>query len=323
MKKRLMTAARNECVARVTHARRKPVTSVAICHSSALRPRAMATQTASNKSFGGFHRRFTHASAECGCAMAFSVYFPPSALAAGAKVPVVYFLSGLTCSDENFAHKAGAQRVAAELGLALVLPDTSPRGLGVPGEADAWDFGVGAGFYVDATQPAWRSWRMYSYVTAELPALLRSDPQFAALDVSRAGVMGHSMGGHGALVLALRNPALYRSVSAFAPICNPCAVPWGEKAFGGYLGPDREAWKAYDACELLHAYAGPKLPTLVDCGTADAFLEVQLKPERLVEVAKAAAFPLELRMQDGFDHSYYFIATFVEDHLRHHAKALL
>ena len=323
MKKRLMTAARNECVARVTHARRKPVTSVAICHSSALRPRAMATQTASNKSFGGFHRRFTHASAECGCAMAFSVYFPPSALAAGAKVPVVYFLSGLTCSDENFAHKAGAQRVAAELGLALVLPDTSPRGLGVPGEADAWDFGVGAGFYVDATESAWRSWRMYSYVTAELPALLRSDPQFAALDVGRAGVMGHSMGGHGALVLALRNPALYRSVSAFAPICNPAAVPWGEKAFGGYLGPDREAWKAYDACELLRAYSGPKLPTLVDCGTADAFLEVQLKPERLAEAAKAAAFPLELRMQDSYDHSYYFIATFVEDHLRHHAKALL
>jgi S-formylglutathione hydrolase len=280
----------------------------------------MATQTSSNKSFGGFHRRFTHASAELGCAMTFSVYFPPAA--SSAKVPVVYFLSGLTCSDENFSHKAGAQRVAAELGVGLVMPDTSPRGLGVAGEADAWDFGVGAGFYVDATTEAWRAWRMYSYCRDELPALLKADAQFASLDTERASVMGHSMGGHGALVLALRNPGRYRSVSAFAPICNPCDCPWGEKAFSGYLGPDREVWKAYDACELLRGYTGPHIPTLVDCGTADAFLATQLKPERLAAAAEAAGFPLQLRMQEGYDHSYYFIATFVEDHLRHHAAAL-
>ena len=281
----------------------------------------MATQTSSNKCFGGHHRRYTHASTELGCSMTFSVYFPPAA--ATAKVPVVYFLSGLTCTDENFSHKAGAQRVAAELGLALVMPDTSPRGLAVPGEADAWDFGVGAGFYVDATEEKWRAWRMFSYVEHELPMLLFKDAQFASLDVERASVMGHSMGGHGALVLGLRNTGRYKSISAFAPICNPCDVPWGQKAFSGYLGPDRETWKKYDACELIGAHDGVCPPILVDVGTEDTFLETQLKPERLVAAAKSSSYTgLTLRMQEGYDHSYFFIATFVEDHLRHHAAAL-
>lgn len=237
---------------------------------------------------------------------------------------MVYYLSGLTCTDENAAHKAGAQRVAAALGLALVFPDTSPRGLNVAGEADAWDCGVGAGFYVNATREPWaRGWRMYDYVLTELPALLATTPALGALDTARASVCGHSMGGHGALVLALRNPGRFRAVSAFAPICHPSVVPWGEKAFGAYLGDDRDAWKAYDACELLAAgVAGPRAPVLVDTGSADAFGATQLRTEDLVAAAAAAGYPMTVRVQEGYDHSYYFVATFIEEHLRHHAQAL-
>ncbi|MBP2232900.1 S-formylglutathione hydrolase [Azospirillum agricola] len=268
--------------------------------------------------FGGWLKRVRHASAALDCAMTFAVYLPPQ-VEAGARVPTLYWLSGLTCTDENFTQKAGAFRVAAELGLAIVAPDTSPRGEGVPGDPDgAWDFGLGAGFYVDATEQPWaRHYRMHDYVTRELPALVE-----AGFPVSgRRSVAGHSMGGHGALVCALRHPGLYRSVSAFSPIVNPAAVPWGEKAFGRYLGPDRDRWLEWDACALI-ATAAERLPILIDQGDRDGFLEAQLKPERLVAAAEAAGHPLTLRMQPGYDHSYFFIATFIEDHLRHHAAAL-
>jgi S-formylglutathione hydrolase len=250
--------------------------------------------------------------------MRFGVFLPPHAKFG--RVPVVYWLSGLTCTEENFIVKAGAQRVAAELGLAIVVPDTSPRGLGLPGEADSYDFGLGAGFYVDATQPPWASgYRMDSYVTRELPALV--DSEFP-VDPQRVGIFGHSMGGHGALVLALRNPDRYRSVSAFAPIASAMRSPWGEKALMGYLGPNRAAWREYDATALIadRGWKGP--PILVDQGTADTFLETQLKPELLEEACSTAGVALDLRLRDGYDHSYFFIATFIEDHLRRHAQAL-
>lgn len=268
--------------------------------------------------FGGWLKRVRHASAALDCATTFAVYLPPRA-EAGAKVPTLYWLSGLTCTDENFTQKAGAFRVAAELGLAIVAPDTSPRGEGVPGDPDgAWDFGLGAGFYVDATEQPWAGhYRMHDYVTRELPALVEAG--FPVTD--RRAVAGHSMGGHGALVCALKHPGMYRSVSAFSPIVNPAAVPWGEKAFGRYLGPDRERWLEWDACALI-ATAAERLPILIDQGDRDSFLEAQLKPERLVAAAEAAGHPLTLRMQPGYDHSYFFIATFIEDHLRHHAAAL-
>ncbi len=267
--------------------------------------------------FGGTQGTYRHAAKETGCDMTFSVYQPPQAQAG--KVPVLYYLSGLTCTEENFTVKAGAQRVAAELGLMLVAPDTSPRGLDLPGEDDSYDFGSGAGFYVDATQSPWSTnYRMYSYVTRELPDLIEST--FAA-DPQRRGVFGHSMGGHGALVVALRNPDRYRSVSAFAPIANPIDCPWGQKAFTGYLGDDRSTWKQYDATELIreHGWQGS---ILVDQGEADGFLEEQLKPERLRNACADKGVDLQLRMQEGYDHSYFFIASFVEDHLRHHAAAL-
>lgn len=274
---------------------------------------------AANKSFGGVHQRRRHRSAVLGCDMIYAVYLPPQALQ-GERVPVVYWLSGLTCTDENFMQKAGAHRLAAQLGLAIVAPDTSPRGEGIPDDPQgAWDLGLGAGFYVDATQDPWaRHYRMYDYVVNELPSLVERE-----LPVSDGrGIFGHSMGGHGALVCALRNPGRYRSVSAFAPISNPTRCPWGEKAFTQYLGPDREAWREWDACELLEG-ARERLPILVDQGDADSFLETQLRPEALREAADRAGHPLTLRMQPGYDHSYYFIASFVDDHLRHHAAALL
>jgi S-formylglutathione hydrolase len=250
--------------------------------------------------------------------MRFAFFRPPDTSAA--RVPVLYWLSGLTCTEENFITKAGAQRVAAELGLALVAPDTSPRGLDIPGEAESWDFGLGAGFYVDATQPPWsRGYRMYSYVTRELPALVASS---FPVDARRSAICGHSMGGHGALVIALRNPGTYRSVSAFAPIGAPMRSPWGEKAFSRYLGTDREAWREYDASELVRARGWKGPPVLVDQGTRDPFIESQLKPELLREAFEAAGVPLQLRLQDGYDHSYYFIATFIADHLRFHAAQL-
>lgn len=268
--------------------------------------------------FGGWLKRVRHPSETLGCAMTFAVFLPPQA-EAGLPVPVLYWLSGLTCTDENFTQKAGAFRVAAELGLAIVAPDTSPRGEGVPGDPDgAWDFGLGAGFYLDATEEPWaRHYRMHDYVTRELPALVESG--FPVAD--RRSIAGHSMGGHGALVCALKHPGLYRSVSAFSPIVNPAAVPWGEKAFGRYLGPDRSRWLAWDACALI-AGATERLPILIDQGDRDSFLETQLKPDRLVAAAGAVGHPVTLRMQPGYDHGYFFIATFIEDHLRHHAAAL-
>jgi S-formylglutathione hydrolase len=231
---------------------------------------------------------------------------------------VLYWLSGLTCNDENFMQKAGAQRVAAELGIALVAPDTSPRGCNLPGEDDSYDFGSGAGFYLNATEQPWAAhYRMYTYVSEELPALI--ERHFPVTE--RRAISGHSMGGHGALICALKNPGRYRSVSAFAPISNPSHCPWGEKAFSGYLGSDREGWKAWDSCELI-ATARERLPILVDQGDADQFLQQQLKPEALEAACAAAGHPLELRIRPGYDHSYFFIASFIEDHLRHHARAL-
>ena len=270
------------------------------------------------KSFGGWHKRYRHASSVLGCDMQFSVYLPPQA-EQGASLPVLYWLSGLTCTDENFMQKAGAQRMAAELGLVIVAPDTSPRGPEVADDAEgAWDFGLGAGFYLNATQQPWaRHYQMHDYVVHELPALVE-----AHFPVSqRRGISGHSMGGHGALVCALRNPGRYQSVSAFAPISNPSNCPWGEKAFSRYLGEDRARWREWDACALL-AQAAEKLPILIDQGDRDDFLDSQLKPQLLQAQAKAQEHPLWLRLQPGYDHSYYFIASFIDDHLRHHASTL-
>jgi S-formylglutathione hydrolase len=276
------------------------------------------TTVSQSRSFGGTQGIYSHASTELGCTMRFSVYMPPQA--ALSRVPVLYWLSGLTCTEENFTVKAGAQRVASELGIAVVAPDTSPRGLGIPGESESWDLGLGAGFYVDATREPWsRGYRMYSYVTRELPALVNAS---FAVEPRRTGIFGHSMGGHGALVIALRNPDKYRSVSAFAPISSPTRCPWGEKALTAYLGEDRDAWREYDASLLLES-RGWKGPTiLVDQGTKDPFLENQLKPELLIEASRRAHVALDLRMQEGYDHSYYFIASFIADHLRFHAQAL-
>jgi S-formylglutathione hydrolase len=282
---------------------------------------------AEHRCFGGSQRRYRHASAVLGCPMTLAVFLPPRALA-GEPVPALWWLSGLTCTDENFTQKAGAQRLAAELGLALVAPDTSPRGAEVPTDpAGGWDFGHGAGFYVDATAEPWsRHYRMHSYVVEELPALLEAA---LPLDPQRRGLSGHSMGGHGALVCALRNPGRYASVSAFAPIAHPSACPWGRKALGHLLGPDPEAWAAWDACRLLEAGAllrgpgGDPLPLLVDLGSADPFLEEQLRPTDLEAACAAAGQPLQLRRQPGYDHSYFFVASFLDDHLRHHAGALL
>ncbi|MGF1685928.1 S-formylglutathione hydrolase [Photobacterium japonica] len=271
-----------------------------------------------NKSFGGWHKQYTHHSATLGCDMRFAIYLPPQ-IAQGEKVPVLYWLSGLTCTDENFMQKAGAQRMAAELGIAIVAPDTSPRGEDVADDPDgAYDFGLGAGFYVNATQAPWnRHYRMYDYVVNELPALIEA--HFPVND--KRAISGHSMGGHGALMIALRNPARYCSVSAFSPISNPMNCPWGQKAFTGYLGKDKAAWQAYDSSELMRTNQQP-VPALVDQGDQDNFLVEQLKPEMLQAAAEAVDYPLELRMQEGFDHSYYFISSFIDDHLRFHAQHL-
>jgi len=267
--------------------------------------------------FGGVQGYYRMDSAECGLPMRFAVYQPPQA--ANGPVPVLYYLAGLTCTEETFAIKAGAQRVAAELGLMLVCPDTSPRDTGIEGAADDWEFGEGAGFYVDADQPPFsRHFRMYSHVSAELPALV--DDAFPAAR-GRAGIFGHSMGGHGALVLGLRNPKRFRSISAFAPIVAPSRVPWGMKAFPRYLGPQREAWRAYDACELVRREA-VDTTILIDQGEQDQFLARQLRPELFEDACAHAGQSLELRRHAGYDHSYYFIQSFVEDHLRHHAGIL-
>lgn len=272
--------------------------------------------------FGGAQRVYQHASREIGLPMKFSVYLPPQALQ-GAKRPVLVYLAGLTCNEDTFMTKAGAQRLAAELGLILVAPDTSPRGAQVPGEADAWDFGVGAGFYLDATQTPWAAhWRMESYLMRELLPLLG---EHLPMDLERVGIFGHSMGGHGALTLALRHPGGFKSVSAFAPIAAPRQCPWGRKAFSGYLGADESTWLAHDASALMAAQATPPYPggILIDQGLADKFLlENQLLPEVFEAACAQVGQPLTLRRQPGYDHGYYFIQTFMADHLAHHAQVL-
>lgn len=271
---------------------------------------------------GGVQRIYRHASATIGLPMRFSVYLPPQALQAGAtRVPALFYLAGLTCTEETFPIKAGAQRFAAQHGIALIAPDTSPRGAGVPGETDAWDFGVGAGFYVDATREPWaKHYRMYSYVRDELRQTVLAE---LPVDGERLGIFGHSMGGHGALMLALRNPEIYRSVSAFAPIAAPMRCPWGEKAFGGYLGDDREAWRDYDASELV-TKLGARFSEgiLIDQGLDDQFLANQLNPDVFETACRQVGQPLTLRRHAGYDHGYFFISTFIEDHLAHHARVL-
>jgi S-formylglutathione hydrolase len=271
----------------------------------------------STKAFGGWHKQYSHQSSALNCTMRFAIYLPPQA--ESQKVPVLYWLSGLTCTDENFMQKAGAQRIAAELGIAIVAPDTSPRGDDVADDKDgAYDFGLGAGFYLNATKPPFKQhYQMYDYVVNELPALIEA--HFPV--TTQRSISGHSMGGHGALTIALKNPQRYQSVSAFSPVCHPMDCPWGIKAFRGYLGDDQKQWAQYDSCELMN-HSQHFVPALVDQGSNDNFLDEQLKPQALVQVAKAKGYPLELRMQPGYDHSYYFIATFIEDHLRFHAKHL-
>lgn len=270
--------------------------------------------------FGGVQGFYRHSAHSIGLPMKFGVFVPPQA--AHGPVPVLFYLAGLTCTEETFMIKAGAQRVAAELGMMLVAPDTSPRGLNIPGDSESWDFGVAAGFYLDATREPWaRNYRMYSYITRELRELIEA--QFPA-DAARTGIFGHSMGGHGALVLGMRNPAIYKSISAFAPISAPSRVPWGQKAFTGYLGEDKSQWGQYDATEIVARVkdAASRSPLLIDQGLGDQFLDKQL-PQHVFEAAAAkAGYPLTLRRHEGYDHGYYFISTFVEDHLRHHAKIL-
>ena len=272
-----------------------------------------------NKSHGGVQGVYKHASVETGTEMTFSVFVPPQA-EAGAKLPVIWYLSGLTCTHANVSEKGEFRRACAELGLILVAPDTSPRGEGMPDDpAGAYDFGLGAGFYVDATeQPFAVNYRMYSYITKELPELIAAN--FPA-DMARQAITGHSMGGHGALTIALKNPGRYKSVSAFAPIVSPLRCPWGEKALTGYVGPDRAAWRRYDATALIEDGARVD-ELLVDQGGADNFLAEQLKPELLKQACEKAGILLTLRIQPGYDHSYYFISTFMEDHLRWHAQRL-
>lgn len=276
------------------------------------------TKVSEQLCFGGKQIRFTHTSTVLSCDMQFSVFLPPQAETQA--VPALYWLSGLTCTDENFSAKAGAQRIAAELGIALIIPDTSPRGDGVPDDADgAYDFGLGAGFYVNATrEPFAKHYRMYDYIVSELPQLVEAELPLSA----KRAISGHSMGGHGALVIGLRNPQRYSSMSAFSPICNPVNCPWGIKAFSGYLGEDKSHWQQYDASLLLSGARNP-LPLLVDQGTADNFYPEQLRTESLIAAAKQSGAQADIRMQAGYDHSYYFIASFIEQHLRFHAKYLI
>ena len=267
---------------------------------------------------GGNHQQFTHQSVVLNCSMRFAIFLPPQALK-GDKVPVLYWLSGLTCSDENFMQKAGAFKKAAELGMAIVAPDTSPRGEGVTDDNEgAYDLGLGAGFYVNATQAPWnKHYQMYDYVVSELPQLIESN-----FPVTRAkAISGHSMGGHGALSIALKNPEQYASVSAFSPIVNPINCPWGQKAFSAYLGENQSTWQAYDTCELMKI-ASVKRPMLVSQGTSDNFLIEQLKTPALSEAAELVGYPLILKMEEGYDHSYFFISSFIDEHLAFHFKHL-
>ena len=270
-----------------------------------------------NKSFGGWTKMFSHPSAICGGEMKFSVFLPPQA--ESGTVPVLYWLSGLTCNHENFISKAGAQQYAAQAGIMLVAPDTSPRGAEVEGEDEAYDLGTGAGFYINATAEKWEKYyRMEDYIMQELPEIIRSN--FPVVE-GRESIFGHSMGGHGALTLALKNPGRFRSVSAFSPICAPSQCPWGEKAFTNYLGENREVWKKHDANELVQS-STLEIPLLIDQGSDDPFLEKELNFELFSKTCEKRNQKLTARLQTGYDHSYYFIATFMEDHIQHHAKAL-
>lgn len=269
-----------------------------------------------NKAFGGWNKQYTHRSNTLNCDMRFAIFLPPQ-INTGTKVPALYWLSGLTCTDENFMQKSGAQRIAAELGIAIIAPDTSPRGDDVANDP-SYDLGQGAGFYVNASQAPWnRHFHMYDYIVNELPELIE---QHFPISDQRA-ISGHSMGGHGALTIALKNPQRYTSVSAFSPISNPVSCPWGQKAFSAYLGPNKDAWKEYDSCKLI-AKASHFTPTLVDQGNDDQFLNEQLKPTLLAAAAQVRGYPLQLNYHDGYDHSYYFIASFIESHLRFHAEQL-
>jgi S-formylglutathione hydrolase len=278
--------------------------------------------TAEHACFGGVQRFYTHESASIGLATRFSAFLPPQA-AAGQRVPALMYLAGLTCNEETFMIKAGAQRRAAELGIALIAPDTGPRGANLAGESDAWDFGLAASFYLDATQAPWSThYRMEHYLTLELPTLIGTH---LPIDQQRLGLTGHSMGGHGALTLALRHPGRFRSLSALAPICAPAQCPWGEKAFTGYLGADRSGWLQHDATSLMSTRSHAPYPDgiLIDQGLADRFLDAQLHPHLFEAACLSAGQPLTLRRHAGYDHGYYFISTFINDHLEHHARALM
>ncbi|CAB4316968.1 unnamed protein product [Prunus armeniaca] len=279
------------------------------------------SEISSSKMFGGYNKRYKHFSPTLGCSMTFHIYFPPSTSTSPShRFPVLYWLSGLTCTDENFIIKSGAQRVASSEGVALIAPDTSPRGLSIEGEAESWDFGVGAGFYLNATQEKWKNWRMYDYVVKELPKILNEN--FPQLDTSRASISGHSMGGHGALTIYLKNLDKYKSVSAFAPVVNPTNCPWGQKAFSNYLGGNKTDWEEYDATCLIKKFTDVSATILIDQGGDDKFLHDQLLPHKFEEACRSAKVPLLLRLQPGYDHSYFFISTFIDDHIRHHAQAL-
>ncbi|KAK6244214.1 hypothetical protein QUC31_010623 [Theobroma cacao] len=319
------------------------------------------TEIGSSKMFGGYNKRYKHYSPTLGCSMTFYIYLPPSPspshkfpfsfwgfngyeLMGGSEFQagnwvcllyqdlfkrislalifgqILYWLSGLTCTDENFIIKSGAQRAASAEGVALIAPDTSPRGLNVEGEADSWDFGVGAGFYLNATQEKWKNWRMYDYVVKEMPKLLSEN--FPQLDTSKASISGHSMGGHGALTVYLKNLDKYKSVSAFAPIANPINCPWGQKAFTNYLGNDKAAWEEYDATFLISKFHDVSATILIDQGEDDKFLHDQLLAHKFEEACRSVNAPILLRLQPGYDHSYFFISTFIDDHISHHAQAL-
>lgn len=278
------------------------------------------TEVSSVKSFGGWQKVFQHQSDVLKCQMKFAIYLPPKAETS--RVPALYWLSGLTCTEQNFITKAGGQLYASEQGVAIVCSDTSPRGCNIEGEDDSYDFATGAGFYVNATQDKWSThYNMYSYVTQELPAIIEANFN---VEPSRKSIFGHSMGGHGALISYLKNPGQYLSVSAFAPICNPSNCPWGNKAFTGYLGPDQEIWKEWDATELAKCYKGPLLSyILIDQGESDEFLhKKQLLPEAFIEACRTSNIPVVLQKQEGYDHSYYFIASFVGAHIKYHAGIL-
>ncbi|CAL5228953.1 g12185 [Coccomyxa viridis] len=278
----------------------------------------MAQEQKAAKIFGGWNRRYKHTSDVLGCDMTFTVFFPPAATESK-PAPVLYFLSGLTCTDENVTTKSGIQRKAAEEGIAIIAPDTSPRGLKIEGDSESWDFGEGAGFYLNATQPKWKQYRMLDYIVKELPSVLK---QFKQLDLSKASITGHSMGGHGALTIGLKHPDMYQSISAFSPISNPMNVPWGQKAFSGYLGDDKETWKQYDATELVRKYEGPPRNIIITVGTKDDFLDNQLKPDVFAMAAAGTNVSVDLKLQEGYDHSYFFISSFIDDHVAHAARAL-